>query len=150
LGQQIDRPSGAFRAGPTSWLKGLQLAVSIGAFVLSWLVFPGVLMLFAALVGLAYVAAAIAAAYDKLIGIWAAFAFSLFALAACAWGVYRYLDNGFDYLAGNFDNRAGFYWPAYLFLVVTAIALAVVVLHVVSWRWMLHPQQRRDFRARAQ
>jgi hypothetical protein len=123
-------------------LKTLQLAVSVGVLVLFWLIYPGVLLLFAGLVGLCYVIASIAAVRDKLVGMWLAFAFSLLTFVFSAWGVYRYLDNGFDYLSGNFDGRAGIYWPAYLFLFVALGAITVIVLHALSWRWMLRPKER--------
>ncbi|MBN1238135.1 MAG: hypothetical protein JXB36_06520 [Gammaproteobacteria bacterium] len=126
----------------TRLLKLLQLAVSVGVLVLFWLVYPGVLLAFAGVAGLCYLVASVAAMRDRIVGIWLAFAFSLLTMLFSGWGVYRYLDNGFDYLAGNFDGRAGVYWPAYLFLLVAAGSIAVVVLHALSWRWMLRPRQR--------
>ena len=128
-------------------LKALQLAVSVGVLVLFWLIYSGVLLALASVVGLCYVAAALVATRDRLAGIWLAFAFGLLAFAFSAWGVYRYLDNGFDYLSGNFDGRTGIYWPAYLFLLVTLGSITVIVLHALSWRWMLRPRERRIARA---
>ena len=121
----------------------MQLAVSVGLLALFWLIYPGVLLVFAGAVGLCYVVASIMAIRDRFAGIWVAFAFSLLAFAFSAWGVYRYLDNGFDYLSGNFDGRAGIYWPAYLFLLVAIGSMAVIVLHARSWRWMLRPRDGR-------
>ena len=127
----------------TGLLKALQLAVSVGVLVLFWLIYPGAMVAFAGLVGLCYVLASMAAIMDRLAGIWLAFAFSVLTLLFSAWGVYRYLDNGFDYLAGNFGGRDGIYWPAYLFLLVAVGSIAVVVLHAFAWRWMLRPREHR-------
>jgi hypothetical protein len=120
-------------------LKGLQLAVSIAVLFLFWLIYPGVLLLFAGAVGVCYVLAAIAAAGDRRIAIWAAFAFTLLTFAFSTYGVYRYLDNGFQYLAGNFPGRPGIYWPAYVFAFVAVGSFAVIVLHAFTTRWMRHP-----------
>lgn len=125
----------------TAWLKTLQLAVSAGVLVLFWLIYSGDLLALTGVVGLCYVIASVSAARDRIVGIWAAFAFSSMAFAFSAWGVYRYLDNGFDYLSGGFAGRAGLHWPAYLFLLVALGSLAVIVLHAASWRWMLRPRR---------
>jgi hypothetical protein len=116
--------------------------VSAGVVVLFWLIYPGVLRVLAALAGLSYVIASVAAARDRVVGIWLAFSLSLLAFAFSGWGVYRYLVNGFDYLSGNFGGRAGIHWPAYLFLLVALGTMTVIVLHLVSWRWMLRPRRR--------
>lgn len=124
----------------TRLLKTLQLAVSAGVLVLLWLIYPGA---FAGILGLCYVGASIAAARDRPAGVWLAFACSVLACGVSAWGVYRYLVNGFEYLSGNFPGRAGIHWPPYLFLLVAAGSIAVVALHVGAWRWMLRPRERR-------
>lgn len=124
-------------------LKALQLAVSVAVLVLFWLIYPGVLLVVAGVAGACYVIAAVAAATDRLVGIWAAFFFTLLAFAFSTWGVYRYLDNGFEYFAGNFPARTGIYWPAYLFLFIAVGSLAVIVLHALSTRWMRHPRTER-------
>lgn len=121
----------------TRLLKTLQLALSAGVLLLLWLIYPGA---FAGILGLCYVGASIAAARDRPAGIWLAFACSVLAFAGAAWGVFRYLVNGFEYLSGNFPGRAGIYWPAYLFLFVAAGSFAVVALHAGAWRWMLRPR----------
>lgn len=118
-------------------LKALQLGVSVGILVLFRLIYPGVLLAFAGAVGLCYVAASLLAMRDRLVGIWIAFGFTLFAFAFSAWGVYRYLDNGFEFLSGNFPGRAGIYWPAYLFLLIALGSLTVIVLHAATRDWML-------------
>lgn len=122
-------------------LKGLQLAVSVGVLALFWLIYSGGLLVSVA--GLCYVIASIVAMRDKRVGIWLAFAFSVLTFAFSVWGVYRYLDNGFAYMSGNFPGREGIYWPAYLFLLVALGSLTVIVLHALSWPWMLRPQKNR-------
>ena len=124
----------------TTFLKWLQLLVSLGVLLLFWLIYPGALLLFAGIGGLCYVVASAAAARDRPAGVWFAAALSVLAFGFSAWGVYRYLDNGFDYLAGNFAGRAGIYWPAYLFLLVAVGSFVVIVLHGVAWRWVLEPR----------
>lgn len=118
-------------------LKVLQLAVSFCVLVLFWLIYPGVLLYVVGAVGLIYVAAALFAMRDALVGIWVAFAFTVMAFAFTLWGVYRYLDNGFSFLSGNFPGRSGVYWPAYLFLFVALGSFVVIVLHLLSRGWML-------------
>jgi|SRR5690606_7979750 len=118
-------------------LKALQLGVSVGLLVLFWLIYPGVLLAVAGAVGLCYVAVSLLAMRDWLVAIWIAFGFTLLAFAFSAWGVYRYLDNGFEFLSGNFPGRTGIYWPAYLFLLIALGSLAVIVLHATSRDWML-------------
>ncbi|HEX6997695.1 MAG TPA: hypothetical protein VF322_06095 [Gammaproteobacteria bacterium] len=118
--------------------------MAVGVLVLFWLIYPGSLLLFASLVGLCYLGAAVAAALDRRPGVWLALAFTVLAFAFSAYGVYRYVDNGFDFVAGNFPGRTGWYWPAYLFVLVALGALAVIVLHAVSWPWMLRPRGERS------
>jgi hypothetical protein len=127
-------------AAGTTFLNTLQLAVSAGVLVLLWLIYPGPL---AGVVGLGYVGASIAAARGRPALVWLAFGCSVLAAAGSAWGVYRYLVNGFDYLSGNFPGRAGIAWPAYLFLIVAAGSIAVVVLHIGAWRGAVRPRERR-------
>lgn len=124
-----------------AFLKALQLAVAIGLLILFQLIYPDAPGVVA--VALVYVIAAAIAARDRLAAIWVAFAFSALTLPFAAWGVYRYLDNGFRYLGGNFPGRAGIHWPAYLFLFIAAGAIGVVALHLLSWRWMLRPRERQ-------
>ena len=114
--------------------------MSGGVLVLFWLIYPGVMMMLASVVGLCYVAAAIGAAFDRPVGVWLALGFSVLAFAFSAYGVYRYLVNGFGFLSGNFANLEGVHWPAYRFLLVALGSLAVIVLHAVSWPWMVRPR----------
>jgi|GEM_PF-2369739 hypothetical protein len=125
-------------------LKALQLAVAVGMLVLFSLIYPGVIALFAGAVALCYILAAIFAMFDKRVGIWLAFGFTLLAFAFTLWGVYRYIDNGFQFLSGNFPGRAGLYWPAYLFLLTAIGALIVIVLHMLSADWMFRPERFRN------
>ncbi|TFG39842.1 MAG: hypothetical protein E4H42_05260, partial [Chromatiales bacterium] len=57
-------------------LKWLQLAVSIGVIALFWLIYPGIMVVFATAGGLCYAASAIVAFRDHRVAIWLAFAFS--------------------------------------------------------------------------
>lgn len=129
-------------SGRTIALKLLQLGVSAGLLGLFVLIFPGAMVAFAGVVALCYIAASVAAALDRVIGIWIAFAFTLLTFAFAAWGVYRYIDNQFDFLSGRFTVGQGTYWPPYLFVLIALSAFAVIVLHALSWRWMLHPRRR--------
>lgn len=111
----------------------LQLATAAGTLVLLQTIYSsGTLLYFAVAVGIAYVAAALLAMRGRLIGVFAAFGFTLVVLAFSVWGVYRYLDNGFEFLSGNFPGRTGFYWPAYLFLLIAVGSLTVIVLRAAS------------------
>ena len=116
--------------------------MSIGLLVLFWLIYPGTLVLFASGAALCYLAAAVAAARDRLAGVLIAFGFTVLAFAFSAYGVYRYLVNGFDYLSGNFAYLDGVYWPPYLFLLIALGSLAVIALHALTWPWMLRPRVR--------
>ncbi|HEX6994682.1 MAG TPA: hypothetical protein VF339_11115 [Gammaproteobacteria bacterium] len=116
-------------------LDVLQLATAVGTLVLLLQIYPsGALLAFAVVVGLCYVAASILAMRGTPVGVWLAFAFTLAVFAFTVWGVYRYLDNGFEFLSGNFPGRSGIYWPAYLFLLIAVGSLAVIVLSVSSLR----------------
>ena len=113
----------------------LQLATAVGILVLLQEIYSGgALLLFAVVVGVSYIVAAILALRDNLVGIWIASGFSLAAFAFSVWGVYRYIDNGFAWLSGNFPGRTGFYWPAYLFLAIAAGSFAVIVLRAMALR----------------
>ena len=131
-------------------LKALQLVVAVGVLALFWLIYPGMLFAIAGTVAVVYVLAALAAMRDRRIGIWLAFVLTVLAFGFSSWGVYRYLDNGFEYLAGHFPGRAGIHWPAYLFLFVALGALAAIVLSARSTHWMRRPQgdPRNDASAR--
>ncbi len=122
-------------------LKALQLAVAVGVLVLFWMIYPGVMAVFASGIAFCYIGAALAAAWDRPLGVWLAFLFTLSAFGFSAWGVYRYLDNGFEYWSGNFPGWSGFYLPPYVFLAVALGAAAVIVLHALSWRWLLRPRR---------
>jgi hypothetical protein len=123
-------------------LKALHAAVAIGLVALVWLIYPGRLLAIGGLAGVCYVVAAAAAARHRPMALWIAFAFSVLALAFSAWGVYRYLDNGFDYLSGTFGGRGAVNWPAYLFLLVALGSMTAVVLHVAVWRTQLRAKPK--------
>jgi hypothetical protein len=119
------------RISASAALKTLQLTVSVAFLSILLQIYPGIA---GGVVGIGHVAASTAAALGSRFGTLVAFVFAALAGAFTSWGVYRYLDNGFDYLSGNFDGRAGIHWPAYLFLFVAAGALAVIALQLFVWR----------------
>jgi hypothetical protein len=112
-------------------MKALQLAVSVAFLAILWQIYPGVA---AGMIGLGHIAASAAAMFGSRVATLVALAFTTLAGAFASWGVYRYLDNGFRYLSGNFDGRTGIHWPAYLFLFAATGAITVIVLHVLIWR----------------
>jgi len=128
-----------------TFLKTVQLAISFGVIALFWLIYPGVMLIFASAAGLCYVVTSIGAIHDNRIAIWLAFVFSTLTAIFAALGVNRYLRNGFDFLVGNFYEHSGIYLPPYLFLVISLGATLVVIVHVASWRWMV--RGRRQDRA---
>jgi len=122
-------------------LKSCQLAVSLAVIGLIWLIYPGAMVIFTGAVGLAYLAASFGAIRDNRIAIWAALAFSVVTAVLTALGVSRFTRNGFDFLAGNFDQHSGIYLLPYVFLAISIGAVLVVALHLVSWRWVLRGSQ---------
>jgi hypothetical protein len=117
-------------------LKSIQLVVSIGVIILFLMIYPGVMVVFACMVGCFYVAAAIGSMRDSLPAIWVAFAFSLLTAILSTLGVMRFLTNGFDFLAGNWGQYGGLYFHPYLFVIISFGSIAVVILHLLSWKWM--------------
>ncbi|MCJ7591061.1 MAG: hypothetical protein MUO51_06875, partial [Woeseiaceae bacterium] len=65
------------------------------------------------------------------------FALSVVTTVATIYGVSRFVRNGFDFLAGNFSQHSGFYFPPYLLLALSIVTSIVVIGHLVSWRWMV-------------
>ena len=118
-------------------MKSCQLAVSLAVIGLIWLIYPGAMAVFASVVGLAYLAASLGTIRDNRLATWIAFAFSVVTAVLSALGVSRFIRNGFDFLAGNFDQQSGIYLPPYVFLAIFIGAVLVVALHLVSWRWVL-------------
>lgn len=118
-------------------LKSLQVAVSLVLMILMWLIYPGVMVLFASLIGVCYMIAAIAAYRNNRIAIWIAFVYSTLTAMISLLGVQRFLDNGFDYFVGNFEHLQGIYLPPYLFLLISLMSTLVVILHCLSWRWLI-------------
>jgi hypothetical protein len=126
-----------------SILKAAQLALSLGAIVLVWVVFPGLMVIIATAIGIIYVAAAIGAILDYRMAIWAAFVFSIITAAYSIYGVIQFSRNGFDFLTGNFDQHGGFYFYPYMFLAISLGAGFVVIANLVSWHWMVSGWPRR-------
>lgn len=118
-------------------LKYLQLATAGGAIALLWLMYPGALVAMAVTVGLCYVLLALGALVDFRPAIWLAFVFSLLTAVSSAYGVYRYVVNGFDFLRGRFPNQEAFHALPYVFALVALASLLVVLMHAASWRWMV-------------
>jgi hypothetical protein len=125
-----------------TFLKFAQLAISLGVIVLFWNIYPGIMLILASAVGMIYLAASIGAILDNRIAIWVAFVFTTIAAVLSALGVNRFLRNGFDFLAGNFEQQGAFYLPPYLFLVISLGATSVVIAHLASWRWMAPAQPK--------
>ncbi len=117
-------------------LKILQLFVSTSVIVLFWLIYPGALVVIATGVGLCYLLSSLGAMRDNRMAIWFAFIFSAATSVLSALSVHRFLSAGFDFLAGHHDQQSGFYLPPYLFLLITLTSTVVVLMHLVSWRWM--------------
>lgn len=123
------------RSTARRYADALQLVTAVGMLVLlSTIYSSGTLLLFAVAVGLAYIVAAIFALRDKQVGSWIALGFTLAAFTFSIWGVYRYIDNGFAWLSGNYPGRSGFYWPTYLFLLIAVGSFAVIVLRAMAFR----------------
>jgi hypothetical protein len=123
-----------------TFLKSAQLLISLGVIVLFWQVYPGILVVLASAVGMIYVAASIGAVLDNRIAIWVAFIFTTIAAVLSALGVNRFSQKGFDFLVGNFEQQGDFYFPPYLFLIISLGAASVVIAHAASWRWMVRAQ----------
>ncbi len=118
-------------------LKSLQIVCSLEVIVLFGVVYPGVMKYFAMAVGLVYLLAAIGAAIDTRVAIWAALSFSTLTALLAALGVARFVGNGFDYLTGGFSGSPGLYWLPYLLLLLTVLSAAVVALQALAWRWVV-------------
>jgi len=120
-------------------LKATQLAISV-VVALFMLFYPGIMVVLTSAVGMTYAAASIGAILDNRIAIWVAFVFSTITAVLSVYGVSRFLRNGFDFLAGNFGQLSGFYYPPYLLLAISLGAAFVVIAHLTSWRWMVSGQ----------
>ena len=102
------------------------------------------MVIFASAVGLVYLAASFGAIRDSRVAVWTAFAFSIVTALLATLGVSRFMRNGFDFLAGNFDQHSGVYLLPYIFLAISIGAVLVVALHLVSWRWVLWGRQNES------
>jgi hypothetical protein len=123
------------------FLKYCQLAVSFGVIGMIWQFYPGAMVIFASAVGLAYVAASFGAIRDNRIAIWVALLFSVVTAGLAALGVSRFMRNGFDFLAGKFDQHSEILIFPYVFIAISIGAALVTVLHLASWRWVLRGRQ---------
>ena len=121
----------------TLMLKFIQLAVSITVSVLFWLIYPGVMALFASIVGICYIVASLGAIRDFRVAICLAFVFTTLTAGFSWLAVYRFVGNGFDFLAGNFAEINGIYFPPYLILFISLGSSLVVITHLVSWWWKI-------------
>ena len=75
--------------------------------------------------------------FDNRIAIWIAFVFSTLTAVLSTAGVTRFVRSEFDFLAGNWGQQVGIYYPPYVFALISVGSAIVVVMHLVSWRWML-------------
>ena len=125
------------------FLKSAQLAMSLSVTALLSTIYPGIMALFAGIVGLVYVGASVGAFQEKRIFIWIAFAFSSAVAVLSVLGVNRFVQNGFDYMTGNFPHEADVNFLPYLVLTIAMASSLVCVAHVISWRWMFGRQVER-------
>ncbi len=123
-------------------LKSIQLATSVAVTILFWVMYPGVMVVLACFVGLCYMVAAIGAILDNRVSIWLAFVFSALAVVLSTLGVYRFLQNGFDFLTGTWGQHGGFLFYPYLFLIISLGSILVIIMHFVSWRWMIQGKRQ--------
>lgn len=111
--------------------------MSFCVIALIWLIYPGVMVLFATFAALCYVAVCIAAFRDNQFAVWLAFVITALLGILSSLSVNHFIQNGFNYFAGNFPEYNGIYLPPYLFLVISLGSAIVVVLHLITWRWLL-------------
>ncbi len=118
-------------------LKSIQFMTSVTVTALFWLIYPGVMVLLASIVGLFYMMAAIGAIFENHIAIWFAFAISLLTAILSSLGVVRFAQGSFDFLAGNWGKSEEFALHPYLFVIVSLMSTVVVIMHLISWQWMI-------------
>lgn len=118
-------------------IKALQIITSIGVIAFVWLVYPGAMLLFATAAGAIYVAAAVAAWFDRRFAVLLAFVFTILAAVLSTTGVLRFVDSGFDFLGGGFEGFEEFYVVPYFLLAIALASNLITLLHVASWRWTL-------------
>ena len=122
------------------FLKSVQLALSLGVAVVVSAIYPGVMALFAGVVGLAYTGVSVGAFQENRIFIWIAFAFSSAVAVLSVLSVNRFVQNDFDYRTGNFPHEADVNTLPYIVLTIAIVSSLVCVGHVISWRWMFGRQ----------
>lgn len=118
-------------------LKALQVVVAGIAIVIGWLIYPGVMVLGATVVGACYMVAAVLALADKRIAIWTAALFTTLAAVLSALAIARFQRSGFSFLSGSYEPGGQFYAVPYLFLLMSIGSLLAVVLYAVCWRWLI-------------
>ena len=120
-----------------SVLKSTQFVTSIIVAVSFWLIYPGVMVFFASIVGLCYMMTAIGAIFENRIAIWFAFAFSVLSSILSSFGVARFIQGNFDFSVGNWGMSDEFYVHPYLFVIISLMSTVVVIMHLLSWQWMI-------------
>ena len=112
----------------------IQLAISFAVIGLFWLIYPGVMLLIASAIGMAYVLASAGALRGNLLAGRIALVFTATTAIFALLGTSRFAVNGFSYLSGNFAHEGGIYWLPYAFLAIAAGAAVVVLMRMVSAR----------------
>lgn len=125
-------------------LKTLQLVASLALIALFWRLYPGATLVPTLVFAGGYAAAAVLAALDFRIGIWLALPCGVVTALFASYGVYRYVVNGFNFLAGTDSRIESVQVLPYLFLVVAAASLAAVLLHLGARRWFVRGRAARD------
>ena len=118
-------------------LKSIQFMTSVTVTALFWLIYPGVMVLLASIVGLCYMMTAIGAIFENRIAIWFAFAFSVLTSILSSFGVARFVRGSFDFSVGNWGMSDEFYVHPYLFVIISLMSTVVVIMHLLSWQWMI-------------
>lgn len=124
-------------------LKALQLVASIALIGLCALLYSGPTLLPTLVFAGAYAAAAVLAALDYRPGIWLALPFGVLAALFSAYGVYRYVVSGFNFLTGTDGRVETVQVLPYLFLLVAAASIAAVLLHAGARGWFVHGRAAR-------
>tara|TARA_R110002049_G_scaffold119755_2_gene274069 strand:- start:179 stop:520 length:342 start_codon:yes stop_codon:yes gene_type:complete len=100
---------------------------------LIWLIYPGVMAIFASAVGSIYLLASLGAMRDYRFAVWISFAFSVATAILAMLSVVVFVQNGFDFLSGSFAQQDGIYLPPYIFLTILVGAVLVVGLQLLYW-----------------
>ena len=101
------------------------------AIVTGWLIYPGVMVLPATVIGACYMAAAVLALADRRSAIWTASLFTTLAAVLATLAVVQFQQSGFSFLSGSHEFHRQFYAVPYLFLLMSIGSSLAVVLYVV-------------------